>query len=169
MYNAKADYEDVLVESLTENPKKFYNYTRSFTRSSSTVEQLVVDGEKIYSDCKKADCLNDFFASVLTDEPPMHHSLPINTERCEDSMGFRPFTIEQIEQKMNKLKPNKSCGPDGIHINVLRMVPALAIPLCDIFNHSVFSGFVPHRNGEMEILLHCTKKDQDSLVLIIDQ
>ena len=39
----------------------------------------------------------------------------------------------------------------GIHVNVLRSVPALAVPLCDIFNHSVFSGYVPQnwRDGNI--------------------
>ena len=60
--NAKADYKDKLVDSKSENPKKFYNYTRSFTRSSSTVEQLEVNGGKVYDDREKADCLNGFFA-----------------------------------------------------------------------------------------------------------
>ena len=127
--NAKADYEDKLVDSISENPKKFYNYTRSFTRSSSKVEQLEVNGEKVYDDGEKADCLNGFFASVLTEESPLRQSLPIKTDRCENSMRFSPFTEEQVKNKLVKLKTNKSCGPDGIHVNVLRSVPALAVPL----------------------------------------
>ena len=56
-----------------------------------------------------------------------------------------------MKNKLVKLKPNKSCCPDGIHVNVLRSVPALAVPLCDIFNQSVFSGYVLQewRNGNI--------------------
>ena len=54
------------MDSISDNPKKFYNYIRSFTRSSSTVEQLDVNGEKVYDDRGKAENLNNFFASVLT-------------------------------------------------------------------------------------------------------
>ena len=149
--NAKAKYEEELVDSIPENPKRFYNYTRSFTRSSSTVEQLEVNGEKVYDDRGKADCLNSFFSSVLTEESPLRQTLPIKTDRCEKSTRFSPFTEEQVRNKLLKLKPNKSCGPDGIHVNVLRYVPALAVPLCDIFNHSVFSGYVPQdwRDGNI--------------------
>ena len=149
--NAKADYEDKLVDSISDNPNKFYNYTRSFTRSSSTVEQLDVNGEKVYDDRGKSESLNTFFESVLTEESPMRQTLPIKTERCENSTQFSPFTEEQVMNKLVKLKPNKSCGPDGIHVNVLRTVPALAVPLCDIFNHSVFSGYVPQewRDGNI--------------------
>ena len=149
--NAKAKYEKELVDSIPENPKRFYNYTRSFTRSSSTVEQLEVNGEKVYDDRGKADCLNSFFSSVLTEESPLRQTLPIKTDRCEKSTRFSPFTEEQVRNKLLKLKPNKSCGPDGIHVNVLRSVPALAVSLCDIFNHSVFSGYVPQdwRDGNI--------------------
>ena len=131
------------MDSISDNPKKFYNYTRSFTRSSSTVEQVDVIGEKVYDDRGKAENLNNFFATVLTEESPMRQTLPIKTERCDNSAQFSPFTEEQVMNKLVKLKRNKSCGPDGIHANVLHTVPALAVPLCDIFNHSVFSGYVP--------------------------
>ena len=149
--NAKAKYEKELVDSIPENPKRFYNYTRSFSRSSSTVEQFEVNGEKVYDDRGKADCLNSFFSSVLTEESPLRQTLPIKTDRCEKSTRFSPFTEEQVRNKLLKLKPNKSCGSDGIHVNVLRSVPALAVPLCDIFNHSVFSGYVPQdwRDGNI--------------------
>ena len=42
--------------------EKFYNYTLSFTRSSSTVEQFDVNDEKVYDDRGKAQNLNNFFA-----------------------------------------------------------------------------------------------------------
>ena len=65
----------------------------------------------------------------------------------ENSTRFSPFTVEQVKNKLEKMKSNK----DGIHVNVLRMVPMLAIPLCDIFSHSLFSGYVPQewRDGNI--------------------
>ena len=105
--STKAEYEDKLVDSLPDNPKKFYNYNLSFTRSSSTVEQLVVNGEIVYDDSEKANCLNSFFASVLTVESPMRQTLPIKTDRYENSTRFSPFIVEQVEEKLVKLKPNK--------------------------------------------------------------
>ena len=52
-------------------------------------------------------------------------------------------------------------------MNVLRTVPALAVPLCDIFNHSVFSGYVPQewRDGNITPL---HKKAQENYVQTID-
>ena len=52
----------------------------------------------------------------------MRQTLPIKTERCENSAQFSPFTDKQVINKLVKLKLNNSCGPDGIHVNVLNTV-----------------------------------------------
>ena len=83
---AKIDYEDNLVSKIKTEPKKFFNYARHFTKSSSTVDVLEQDGIKVSDDEAKADILN-FFCSVLTDEPPMTHSIPFDvhtTSPCYD-------------------------------------------------------------------------------------
>ncbi len=74
---AKQDYESNLVNQINDEPKKFYNYCRHFTRLSSTADTLIHDGKKITEDHHKASILNDFFASVLVREdntvtPPCH-------------------------------------------------------------------------------------------------
>ena len=48
-----------------------------------------------------------------------------------------------MKETMTKLKPNKNSGPDGIHVNVLRQVPSLAIPLHNLFAHSIRVGTLP--------------------------
>jgi hypothetical protein len=45
---------------------------------------------------------------------------------------------------LNKLKVNKSAGPDGIHPRVLKeTADAICIPLANIFNESLNEGIVP--------------------------
>ena len=115
--------------------------------------------------------MDSFFASVLTVESPMRQTLPVKIDRCENSPRFSPLTVEQVKEKLVKLKSNKSCGPDGIHVNVLRMVPSLAIPLCDIFNHSGFFFFsvMYSKNREMVILHRYTKQVLDNHIQTTDQ
>ena len=48
----------------------------------------------------------------------MRQTLPIKIDRCENSPRFSPLTVEQVKEKLVKLKSNMSCGPDGIHVNV---------------------------------------------------
>ena len=40
MYEAKGRYEERLINSLKDNPKRFYNYTRLFTTYSSTIDYI---------------------------------------------------------------------------------------------------------------------------------
>ena len=143
--NAKAKYEGELVDALPTNPKKFYNYTRSFISSSSTIDSLVVDGTKVYDDSVKAKALNDFFGSVLVKETPLNHSLPIYDDKPSETLRFKRFTVSEVAKKMKSLKANKGSDPDGIHVNVLRSTPAFAEPLCELFNDSVFLWHIATR------------------------
>ena len=52
---AKSDYEDKLVQEVPENPKRFWNYTHHFSRSSQTVETLTVNGKDVSDDPSKAE------------------------------------------------------------------------------------------------------------------
>ena len=72
---AKAHYEDKLVDQLQTNPKRFWNYTRHFTRSSATVDTLQHEGKTYTEDDEKASIVNDFFTSVLINEAPPIYTL----------------------------------------------------------------------------------------------
>ena len=78
LLEAKAHYEDKLVKEINSNPKRFWNYSKHFTKSLSTITVLVDEcGSKIHDDSEKADLLNRFFASTFTDEPDIVTSLPL--------------------------------------------------------------------------------------------
>ena len=44
---AQSLYEERLARNVGENPRMLYNYTKNFTKSSSSIECLIVEGEKI--------------------------------------------------------------------------------------------------------------------------
>ena len=52
------------------------NYTRHFTKSSSTISDLNFEGKNFSDDQTKANLLNNYFISVFIDEPQLLHSLP---------------------------------------------------------------------------------------------
>ena len=58
------------IDQSNGNPKRFRNYTRHFTKSSSTIDVLEREGIKITDDKVKAEMLNNCFSSVLMNEPP---------------------------------------------------------------------------------------------------
>ena len=144
LHKAKLDYENTLVKQIKTEPKKFYNYARHYTRSTSTVEVLEQDGKKVTEDCEKAEILNDFFASVLKDEPendqlnfPLHDR--VNTANLYDIS----ITPDLVREKLQKLHLNKAIGPDGLHVNVMKNVLDLDIPLSLLFTKSLQTGVVP--------------------------
>ncbi len=139
---AKAHYEEKLVDHLHDDPKRFYNYTRNFCRSSSTVDAIKENGTTYTDDKEKANILNDFFISVMTSEPEGDINIPIPTRPIHTVHNIT-ITRDKVITVMKKLKRNKACGVDGIHVNVLREVLSLSIPLTDIFQHSANTGHLP--------------------------
>jgi len=91
----------------------------------------------VTEDHLKAEILNDFFISVLVHEP---EDLQLPTFRCDNiksSLFDVHISEDEVRSKLLKLKPNKSSGPDNIHVYVLRNVPNLSIPLTKIFQLSM--------------------------------
>ena len=72
----KQKLQSNLVDQINVKDKRFWNYTRHFTKSSSTISDLNFEGKNVSDDQTKANILNSYFVSVLTDEPELLHSLP---------------------------------------------------------------------------------------------
>ena len=144
IYKAKMDYEDMLVNQIKTEPKKFYNYARHFCRSSATVEVLEHEGQKLTDDTDKAEILNDFFASVLKIEPEREHiNTPLPARLHIQNIYDVLITPAIVREKLCKLHLNKACGTDGFHVNILRNVPDYDVPLSMLFNSSLHEGLIP--------------------------
>ena len=50
---------------------------------------------------------------------------------------------EKVQYFPEKLHSNKSCGPDQIHLNVLKNVTTLDILFSILFNKTLVSGYIP--------------------------
>jgi len=144
LITSKAEYENKLVNKLNDNPKLFFNYVRNFYRTSSTIEILETDqGEKVFEDSAKANMLNNFFSSVQTNEESFLGDIPIADNPVDNSIRFQYIQIKDVINKINRLQLNKACGPDGIHVNVLKKATSFAKPLQMIFNQSVYTNSIP--------------------------
>ncbi|CAJ0965350.1 unnamed protein product [Ranitomeya imitator] len=73
---------------------------------------MVVDDEE------KANILNTFFSTVFTAENEMLGEIPRNNEN--PILRVTNLTQEEVRNQLNKIKIDKSPGPDGIHPRVLR-------------------------------------------------
>ena len=142
---AKQYFEKKLAENIKTDPKSFYAYTRSKTRTKDSIGPLVdLMGEVITDSIQAANLLNDYFASVYTDEEMSNLPDPVNifTKTIEESLQTIEFTIAIVQEKLSKMKPNKAPGIDNFNSSMLREV-AIASPLCEIFNGSIEMGQVP--------------------------
>ncbi|CAJ0939154.1 unnamed protein product [Ranitomeya imitator] len=97
---------------------------------------MVVDDEE------KANILNTFFSTVFTVENEMLGEIPRNNEN--PILRVTNLTQEEVRNRLNKIKIDKSPGPDGIHPRVLRELSnVIDKPLFLIFSDSIVTGSVP--------------------------
>jgi hypothetical protein len=141
---AKKEFERKLAEEVKQNPKAFWKYVSSKTKSRSGVSDLERgDGSMTTSNKDKAEVLNQFFSSVFTREDI--DNVPSLGDRYEgEVLSDLKVTEEAVLKKLIKLKSSKSAGPDGLHPRVLKEVAnQIKTPLRIIFQMSLDQGVVP--------------------------
>ena len=137
-------FERNISKEIKNNNKLFWRYVNSNRTTKSTIPDLErKDGSKATTDAEKAELLNDQFSSVFTKEDteniPQQEDLNINSPLTNITV-----TTEKVKKKLNKLRTDKSCGPDDVHPLILKKLSdTLAEPLCQIFNQSLTTGEVP--------------------------
>ena len=113
-------------------------------KTSAIVEVLEnSEGINVTADACTANLLNDFFASVQTDETPIIGEIPMTDPKVTEKLRFTHFSEADVIKKINRLRLNKACGLDGIHVNMLKRISAFAKPLTIIFNESVYTVVIP--------------------------
>ena len=138
------DFEKKIAAEAKKNPKSFYRYARSKLKTKTTIADLVrEDGSLASSDKEKAEALNEFFGSVFTREDL--DNMPTFEDRLFNSLlEDMEFTVEDVKKKLDKLKPDKSPGPDSIHPKILHeLSDVLAKPLTILFQKSLQESMVP--------------------------
>ena len=94
--------------------------------------------------------LNDFFASVFTNESS--DDIPIYPCVVNDILSEVEVSADQIQKALHDLNPNKSPGPDEIHPRVLKeLAKELAYPLKLLFDKSFDQGIIPSDWKEAEV------------------
>ena len=127
-----------------------------------------IDGSLASSDQEKADLLNSYSSSVFTRE---NLSKIPNFEVNEDIPLLDNISISpsMVWTEINKLKSEKSAGPDGWPIQVLKQCSQqISLPLSILFNKSFQSGHFL-ATGKLHILLQYTRKVREMLLVTTDR
>ena len=100
-------------------------------------------GSAIHSDTEMATHFNEYFSSVFTCEDTA--SIPTvdstSSPLLDDSIEITPATVFS---KLIALQSNKSSGPDGWPITIIKSVSEfISVPLSILFNKSLNSGTLP--------------------------
>ena len=144
---ARKTFECKLAADIKNNPKSFYGYVRTVTKSKDRVGPLKdSSGTIIDDDRSMCDTLNNFFASVFTKEDI--HNVPevVNIFNGEDSqfLSTVQITSDDVYNKIIKLKDGKAPGDDGFVPEFLKhLANVVSIPLAVIYNKSIAEGVVP--------------------------
>ena len=143
---AKKSYEKKIAKELKRNPQKFWKYVQIKTKTCSGISTLKTsDGTVASTEEDKAMLLNNFFASVYTNEdvdniPKLLPGSKSNNTFLSDIQ----ITPEAVCNKLKLLNPCKAQGPDSIPPRVLKeLCNELAVPLAYVFNKTLDSGKLP--------------------------
>lgn len=138
--------EKSVVMEAKSNPKKFWRYVNSKTKTRGVIPELKINdqGDTTKSDMEKAETLSKFFSSVYT--PETNEDLPeFDVPNLTEDMQLVDIMESEVENKLNNLKVTKSSGPDNIPSRVLfELRNELVCPLTFLFNSSIKYGHVPH-------------------------
>ena len=137
-------FEENLVKNLKQNPKAFYSYVRSKSRTKDIIGPLKDnDGRVIHEEESMTDILNAYFCSIFTRENRFDGSL-VGNKYTGKKLGSLIIKEDDVIAKLGKLKLGKSAGPDGISTTFLMNTKHLiSKPLTLIYNKTITEGVVP--------------------------
>ena len=136
--------EKQVASSSRRNPKKFWQFVNRKTKMKQEVADFEdpQSGEIVTSDVEKANILADYFTSVFTKEPP--GNIPTITQRSNELIDTVKIDEERVYKKLQKLKIDKSPGPDDLHPRLLKeLCFVISHPLSMIFKNSFQCGEIP--------------------------
>jgi ribonucleases P/MRP protein subunit RPP40 len=151
----KKNFEQKLAEEIRDNPKLFYSYVRSKSKTKVKVGPLKNSDGSIVGDSRgMSKVLNDYFATVFTDENMDNMPEPSGRERegKKSSIEWIEMTEKKVEMAIGELKANKAAGVDELESNYIKSCSeGLTRPLKILFEKSLREGEIPHEWKEANV------------------
>ena len=140
---AKREHYCIKVKRLkVSNPAAWYREIKIITNSNKESKPIKVPGIETNNLFDIANSINNQFASVASDLPPIN---------VEELPAYRPLPASvpiihpwEVYHQLKNIKRGKSGGPDNIPTRIIKEYACeLSTPLAYIFNTSLQSGIVP--------------------------
>ena len=105
---AKRDYERNIAKNSKDNPKLFWKFVQSKTKSTSGVSLLVnEEGRTVVNDTDKANTLNSFFSSVFTKENLDNVPSENESSKAKDqTLTDIQITAKKVAKKLKGINAN---------------------------------------------------------------
>lgn len=119
--NAVKVKEREIAKNVKENPKVFWKYVQSKTKSKSRIPELykgTAEERRTENDLEKAEVLSEQFSKVFVTEP--EDEVPRCERKDVPTLNQLEINKEKIKRIIKKLKRYKSPGPDGIHSRIIK-------------------------------------------------
>ena len=143
---------DIIVLDFQNNDKRnFWKVIRYFVKSNSSASSIpplcstLPNGitQWHFNDLDKANCLNDYFASISTVNDA-HTELSPFSKFTDNSLSQIHCIEHEIENIIEVLNPNKASGDDRISHKMLKGVSkSISKPLFILMNRSFDEGIFP--------------------------
>ena len=138
-----------IAASVKQQPKLFWSYVQSKTRTKSGICDLTYFEDNIKlsatTDKRKADVLASFFSSVFTNEPSSDVAPSIPYVETISFCDKILFSHKAVYNKLSNILPFKSPGPDNLHPFVLKsLCDIVCKPLAIIFQTSLDTMSLPN-------------------------
>ena len=136
---AKLNEEDRVAAAAKDNPKAFFAHVNNRKPVKNTIGPLKDrTGSIISNDEGMANILNEYFASVYTEEDTSEIPIVPIVYRGNNPLRKMEITVDKVKMKLKKLSSNKSAGPDGFHPRVIKETEEETAPhFCNIFRTSL--------------------------------
>jgi hypothetical protein len=141
---SKKNLEEYIANASKSNPKEFYQYVKNKRTLNCSIGPLAKEcGNHTNDEKEMASILNNFFVSVFTDEI-CQSSQPQEVTRTTEILDSMIITESDVLHAIEKIKVNKTPGPDKISPRILKEVKhQISKPLSILFNKSLGLGKVP--------------------------
>ena len=132
---------EVIGNSLSENPKRFWSYVKASNTENIGIPTLIEEDTLHCNNSSKANALNSHFQAQFTEDdkqiPPMPNSPFPDIPKIQISTAG-------VASRLKKLQPNKACGPDELPPTIYRdYADELAPMLAFIFQQTYDNGTIP--------------------------